>query len=404
MRDRLLTLLRGTWRKVPPEIRSRAVFGGVRAVAPRRTRDDRLKPGPVAVAGLFGSASGIGESARLCLDVLRDIGCDARHKDLTAFFLEPDFVPTFRSIETAGVDGGTLILHINSPSVPYVAFRLGRDFLAGRRLIGCWVWELPVMPPDWRRGMSHVHEIWVPSRFVAGAVPRPVEVPVRVVPYPVRVPPAHPARDRFGLTADAFVVLTAFDMLSGYSRKNPRAAIVAFRRAFGDDAGCLLVLKVGHAADGSWATEDLHAAIAGMGNVRLIRETLPRDEVAALTASADVVLSLHRAEGFGLVLAEAMLLGVPVVATGWSGNIDFMTGDDSALISHRLVPVIDPQGTYKIAGALWAEPDVDEAASWLRRLRADANLRATLAARARTAAVERFSPAAYRRAIGDALG
>jgi glycosyltransferase involved in cell wall biosynthesis len=140
-----------------------------------------------------------------------------------------------------------------------------------------------------------------------------------------------------------------------------------------------------------------------MGNVRLFEETLSRPEMAQLIASADVVLSLHRAEGFGLLPAEAMLQGVPVVATGWSGNLEFMTPEDSALVGYTLVPARDPQGTYTVEGAQWADADVGEAAAWLRRLRDDPELRRALGERGRAAAGERLSLAAYRRAIGDSL-
>ena len=148
---------------------------------------------------------------------------------------------------------------------------------------------------------------------------------------------------------------------------------------------------------------DMESMIAGMSNVRVMQETLSRTEMAGLVATSDVVLSLHRAEGFGLVPAEAMLLGVPVIATGWSGNMDFMTQQDSALVGYELVPVSDPQGTYEVPDTYWAEADTDEAAAWLARLRADTGLRAGLATRAREAATARFSLAAYRNAIGDSL-
>lgn len=223
------------------------------------------------------------------------------------------------------------------------------------------------------------------------------------MPYPVRPPSVGRIRHRFGLTPDTFVVLTAFDMGSSYVRKNPRASIAAFRKAFGDDPSCLLLLKVGHSGDANWAMRDMEGMIAGMSNVRVMQETLSRTEMAGLVATSDVVLSLHRAEGFGLVPAEAMLLGVPVVATGWSGNLDFMTPQDSALVSYELVPVSDPQGTYEVPDTYWAEADVDEAAAWLARLRADIGLRAGLAANAREAATARFSLAAYRQAIGNSL-
>jgi glycosyltransferase involved in cell wall biosynthesis len=193
-------------------------------------------------------------------------------------------------------------------------------------------------------------------------------------------------------------------MGSTYGRKNPRAAIAAFRKAFGDNPNCLMVLKVGHATDANWAMADLQQAIQGMSNVHLMQETLSRTDMTALVATADVILSLHRAEGFGLLMAEAMLHGVPAVATGWSGNVDFMTPDDSGLVKYRLVPVDDPQGTYTVSGAKWAEADVDDAAAWLRRLYEDAAFRRDLGERGKTAATKKLSLAAYRRAIGDSLG
>ncbi len=388
---------------MPRAARRKLLYGAIDAVAPRATPADRLKPGPLTVGGQLTTASGLGESARLCLDALRALGWNAGHADVSSLFLRPDLPANLGGEAAQPGDGGTLIMHVNGPYMRYVAARLGRRFLAGRRIIGYWAWELPVMGPDWRRGLSQVHEIWVPSRFNAQALPPETNVPVKVVPHPVTALGATSSRDRLGLPADAFIVLTAFDMGSTYVRKNPRAAIAAFRQAFGDDPGCLLVLKVSHPADAGWAMADMADAIEGMGNVRLIADTLSRDDMAALVASADTVLSLHRAEGFGLLLAEAMLHRVPVVATGWSGNLDFMTPGDSALIGYRLIAVEDPQGTYNVPGAKWADADVGEAAAWLTRLRDDADLRDGLGERARAAATEKLSLAAYRRAIGDSL-
>jgi glycosyltransferase involved in cell wall biosynthesis len=391
------------WRTFPRGLRRQAIHRLIGMLAPPASPTDRLRPGPVVVGGLLSTASGLGEGARLCLDALHELGWNAGKADLSSFFLRPDLPEPLPGDLASVGQGGTLILHINGPYMPYAALRLGRSFLAGRRVIGNWVWELPRMGTDWSRGLRHVHEIWVPSRFTASAMPPNTNVPVKIVPYPVRAPAVTSARDRFGLAPDAFIALTAFDMGSSYVRKNPRAAIAAFRKAFGDNPNCLLLLKVGHSGDANWAMRDMEKAIAGMTNVRIMQETLSRTEMAALVASSDVVLSLHRAEGFGLVPAEAMLLGVPVIATGWSGNMDFMSHRDSALVGYELVPVDDPQGTYTVAGTSWAEADTDEAAAWLARLYADRALRDSLAARARQAASERFSLASYRAAIGDSL-
>ncbi len=389
---------------MPRDLRRGLLYRAIDAVAPRATPADRLRPGPLVVGGQLTTASGLGESARLCLDALRALGWDAGHADISTLFLRPDLPAALPGKSARPGEGGTMIMHVNGPYMRYVATRLGRHFLAGRRIIGYWAWELPIMGADWNRGLSQVHEIWVPSRFNAAALPAGVKVPVRVVPHPVRAGSATTARDKFGLPDEAFIVLTAFDMGSTYVRKNPRAAIAAFRQAFGDDPDCLMVLKVSHPGDAGWAMTDLQDAIAGMSNVRLIQDTLSRPDMAQLVASADVLLSLHRAEGFGLLLAEAMLHQVPVIATGWSGNVDFMTREDSALIDYELVPVHDPQGTYNLHGASWAEPDSAQAAAWLTTLRSDPEHRRQLGIKARAAATEKLSLQAYRRAIGDSLG
>jgi glycosyltransferase involved in cell wall biosynthesis len=129
----------------------------------------------------------------------------------------------------------------------------------------------------------------------------------------------------------------------------------------------------------------------------------PSAERHALTACADIVLSLHRSEGFGLVPAEAMLLGKPVIATNWSGNLTFMDPSSSALVGYRLVPAVDPRGTYAVPGALWAEPDLADAAAWLRQLGDDPAARAALGARGRAAAAQRLGTGALREAA-RALG
>ena len=397
------SLVHKLWRALPRNLRRQALYGGIDLLAPRKTPIDELRPGPVVVAGLLSTASGLGEGARLCFDALRDLGWDPQCADLSSYFLRSDLPIAVQGVMANAGDGGTLILNINGPYIPYAALRLGRAFLSGRRVIGHWNWELPRMGPDWSRGLRHVHEVWVSSKFIANAMPSDTDVPVRVVPYAVRPPAGGSRRAHFGIPDKTFVVLTAFDMASSYVRKNPRAAIAAFQRAFGGDPNCLLVLKVGNAGDAGWAMDDLTDAIAGMNNVLLMQKTLTRGDISALTASADVVLSLHRSEGFGLLLAEAMLLGVPVIATGWSGNVDFMTPDDSVLIDYKLVPVDDPQGTYTLAGTSWADADVEQAAAWLSRLRNDGGLRKNLGERGRVAASTRLSLEAYGRAVESAL-
>jgi glycosyltransferase involved in cell wall biosynthesis len=233
-----------------------------------------------------------------------------------------------------------------------------------------WNWELPLLPVDWRRGFACCHEIWVGSAFVAEAVrAAPGAPPVRVVPYPILPAPAPAAMGRadFGLPEAAFVTLALFDATSSLARKNPLGAIAAHARAFGDRADRILVIKTHATADAGpgWPAV---AAAAARPNIRLIDDHLSRPALWALVAASDCLLSLHRAEGYGFAMAEAMALGRPVVATGWSGNMDFMAGPGAHAVPFRLVPAEDPQEIYDLPGARWAEPDLDAAAAALAAL------------------------------------
>jgi glycosyltransferase involved in cell wall biosynthesis len=289
--------------------------------------------------------------------------------------------------------GAPLLIHVNAPYLPLALLKLPRRLLGERRVIGYWAWELPVMPPEWRTGVPFVHEAWILSRFTAEAAEPLLPGRVRVVPPPLAAAPPQPARlgrADFGLPPDAVVVLASFNLASSFARKNPLGAIAAFRAAFGDRPDRVLVLKVGNPADFADEFALIERTVRGAANIRLETRTLPAADSHALTAAADIVLSLHRSEGFGLVPAEAMLLGRPVIATGWSGNMDFMTPEDSALVGYRLVPAADPREVFEAPGAVWAEPDLGEAASALRQLADNPDARTALGAAAREAATRRL--------------
>jgi glycosyltransferase involved in cell wall biosynthesis len=252
-----------------------------------------------------------------------------------------------------------------------------------------------------------VHDIWALSNFTADAFRRwlPEDAPqrVRAVPIPIAVTPPRPApldRAAFGLPGDAVVVLVSLNLASSFERKNPLGAIAAFRRAFGDRPDRLLVLKLGNPGHFAEDFARVRDAVAGAANIRIETRTFPAADSHALTACADIVLSLHRSEGFGLVPAEAMLLGRPVVATGWSGNMDFMDEDSAALVGYRLMPARDPRGVFEAPGAVWAEPDIAEAAGHLLWLAGDAAARAGLGGQGRARASERLGDGALREAMG----
>jgi glycosyltransferase involved in cell wall biosynthesis len=386
-----LPLLHRAWRALPSGPRRRVLASAAALIAPRITQPPPIAREGVIIAGELSRASGLGESARLMLRALATLGVPCWPLDIAPLLPAHDAdIPAVAS--AAPPSGAALVLHVNAPMLPVVLARLPRDLARGRRVVGFWAWELPVLAPAWRGGARFVHEIWAPSDFTAAAI-APLGSEVRTVPHPLAVVPPTPAtldRAAFGLPADALIVLVAFNLASSLERKNPMAAVAAFRAAFGERTDRLLLLKVGNPGHAPAEFARLVAAVADAPNIRLETRTLPPADSHALTVMADIVVSLHRSEGFGLVPAEAMLLGRPVVATGWSGNMTFMDESCAALVGYRLVPARDPRGVYAVAGATWAEPDVSQAAEWLRRLAEDAGLRARMGAAGQAAAMARL--------------
>lgn len=286
--------------------------------------------------------------------------------------------------------GMPLVIHVNAPMLPLALLRMPRRMVRGRRVIGYWAWELPTMPQAWHVGLDFVHEIWVLSQFTADAVssmlPQNSPIKVRAVPPPIAISPPIPSglgRADFGLSPSAVITMISFSLASSFARKNPLAAIAAHRMAFGNRADRILLIKVTHAELFPKDYAALQAACLDLDNVRFEIRTLPAADRHALTACADIVMSLHRSEGLGLVPAEAMLLGVPVVATGWSATMEFMDQHSACLVGYRLVPAVDPRGVFEAPGAVWADADVDEAASHLVTLADDPALRARIGAAGR---------------------
>ncbi len=391
------------WRKLPARHR-RAWFR--RATALLAPRPDRLPPparAGIAIAGELSRASGLGEAARLIRLALEGMGIATWQLDVGDRL--PGGTSGVRRMDSPPA-GAPLLLHVNAPTLAWALLRLPRGLLRGRRVIAYWAWELPVVPASWRQALPFVHEIWVLSRFTGDAVakllPPGSRIALRVVPIPVAISPPRPSTRRradFGLPQDAVIVLVVFNLASSFVRKNPLAAIAAFRQAFADRRDRLLLLKVGHTEHYPDDLILLKDSIAGASNIRIETELLSTPDLHALIACADIVMSLHRSEGFGLVPAEAMLLGRPVVVTGWSGNMEFMDADSAALVEYRLVPAVDARGVFEAPGAVWAEPDPVDAAAHLVRLADDAGARAALGERGRAMATSRLGDGALREAV-----
>jgi glycosyltransferase involved in cell wall biosynthesis len=346
----------------------------------------------IVVAGLFRSPTGLGQSARLCRAALQDVGYSAAAIDLCTQFKIAGGVP-FENCGSPPRQGpGIVILHINGPEVSRALWHVGRAHTRDKLIIGYWAWELEAVPENWIKGAKFVHEIWAPSRFAGEALARVAGRPIRVVPHVLPLNAADwglpntksAARVAMGLSDSAFVVAFGFAMLSNFERKNPLAVIAAFKQAFPNDPSAHLVLRCLDLDAYPRGAQILNDHIAGCRNIHLISDI--STSMKSVIDAADVYLSLHRSEGFGLTLLEAMAAGKPVVTTNWSGNMDFMSTDNSVLIDGEFVEVDDPQGVFgRSKGRRWAAPSLSEAVKALQRLRWDSELRMILGAKAQAA-------------------
>jgi len=374
-----LSLTHRLWRALPAGPRRQVLASATALLAPKPDRNPPPAANGLAVAGEISRPSGLGEGARHILAALAGMHTPSVALDLGD--------PTVRSHErlTIPPPGMPLVIYVNAPLMPLALLRMPRRLIKGRRVIGYWAWELPTMPASWKVGLDFVHEIWVPSQFTADAVatmlPPNSDIQLRVMPNPLAISPlvcSALTRADFGMPEGAVVTLVSFNLASSFARKNPLAAIAAHRAAFGNRPDRILLIKLTNTGFYPDDYQALVAAAHGLDNVRFDTRTLSAADRYALTACADIVLSLHRSEGLGLVPAEAMMLGVPVVATGWSGTTEFMDANSARMVDYRLVPAIDPRGVFEAPNAVWAEANIESAAAHLRELADNADQRAAL--------------------------
>lgn len=264
--------------------------------------------------------------------------------------------------------------------------------------IGYWAWELEIFPDGWESHFASYDEIWCPSPFTAQALAQRSPIPVISVPhYPdwSRLKGLQERRQACLPRADrTFRFLCLFDFWSTTERKNPDGVIDAFLRAFPPGSSNLppveLWIKTSSAEQFPAACHRLMAKTAGDHRIHWQHQLLGSDELDELLLSADVLVSLHRSEGFGLVLADAMAIGLPVIATAYSGNLEFMPQGSAALIPWQLIPIERTAGDYR-RGGFWADPDLNAAATWMRDLACDHQVGASLAKHGAVAVRERLS-------------
>ena len=365
---------------------------------------DEPSPDGVAVVGYLQHQIGLGDAGRRVHAVLEagGVATSPIAFGATSSPLLPVAHPT-----TQRLDHDRAVVVVAADQLPV----LDRDHPELRRtcehLVGYPFWEVSALSAAGAAGIGLVDEVWAPTTFVADVFERLGTVPVRHVPIPFAEPrPSRRARTSFPPLAEAggrVVLGVTFDHFSVMERKHPLGAIEAYRRAFPPGGDTLLVVKTLNAEHHPLADAALRGAAAGRDDVVVWDAHLDRADQHAFIAHLDVLVSLHRGEGLGLHLAEAMWSGVPVVATGWSGNVDFMDDSCARLVEHRLVPVSGGGAIYP-DGAQWADPDLDHAASALAELVADDALRARLGRAAHERMAAQPADAVVGRELAGVLG
>ena len=320
-------------------------------------KDPAARPtaGPAIAFGEFSGAHGLGRAAAYDLPALR-----ARHASVTAV----DIGPYLEGAAAAPLDlEGPIenVYFLCQPDTYGTICRLLRPATIARAYrVGGWVWETPRFPAAWRFAERLAHEVWTPSEFCAATFRAALGLPVRVVPYAVAAPPdpGLDMRARLGVARDAFMGLAIMDIRSCPERKNPWAHVRAWKAAFGDDPAAVLVMKLRVGKRTRVVLDELRELIGRATNIRLTADEMTDDEIAALHHAADLYLSLHRSEGFGLNIYEALLIGKRVVATHWSANAEYGPRFPNYVgVPCRMTRYRDWLGHYADGGFEWADVD-----------------------------------------------
>lgn len=344
------------------------------------------------VVGFLTAELGVGESAR-CMVRAADaagmgtalvplkLNCRNRQQDLT-------YAARLQETNPYRVN----VIHIDAPAARDIDHHHGRAFRAGKYNIGYLAWELTEFPDPWVPSLAYFDEIWTPSDFTRAAIAMKSPLPVLAMPHAIAFDrPVNVDRRRLGLPADRFLFLFLYDLNSYSARKNPQAVLAAFRQS-GLAGHAALVIKVQNAAENPVDFAALQEAVRDLPDTVLIAGTRTRAEIYELEAACDCFVSLHRSEGFGLAVAEAMYLGKPVISTDWSATAEYVTPGNGCPVRCTLAPIAQNHGPYT-KGQPWAEPDIAHAAEWMQRLFADRSLGRQLGAAAQRTIEERFAPA-----------
>lgn len=312
--------------------------------------------------GYINAESGLGEASRANIKAMETVNIPLALNNLSG---------PMKGIDTSYTDFNKdnpylfNLVQVNAVNLPSVMFDKGLSYFKNKYNIGYWYWELQQFPNEWSDRFSLLDEIWVASSFCQESLDKISPIPVLKFNPPVTMPKCPDLdRDYFGINKRPFIFFFVFDFTSVFERKNPLGLIHAFKKAFTPNEDVHLLIKCIHSEQDIAGWEKMKKVCSGM-NIILMNRELNRDEMNALMNLSDCYVSLHRSEGFGFTMAEAMILQKPVIATGYSGNMEFMNSENSFLVKYKLVEIDDDYGSYK-KGNIWAEPDIDHAADLMR--------------------------------------
>ncbi len=335
---------------------------------------------------------GLGESCRLLARALAESKIPFVIKDFSFGTGNNEQDRSWNDRESDSTPYQVNIVHINPSEMLWAAKMLCEPMRTARYNIGFWLWEQPEFPKQWHCIFDLFDEIWTPAQFVSDAMRRCTPKPVTTVTYGLSMPGTREECDRgyFGLPDDVTLFLISYDGNSNTERKNPMGSIRAFCEAFSpEERDVGLVIKATHA--GKEDLERFRECLAEYPNVFVLTDNYSKAEFNSLVKCVDVYVSLHRAEGFGLVMAEAMQLGTAVIATDWSANTEFMNPEVACMVPARVVKLDRDVPPYP-KESHWAQPDEKCAAEYMRRLYEDSTYRERLCCAAQEYLKAEFSP------------
>ncbi|MGN0481508.1 MAG: glycosyltransferase family 4 protein [Lachnospiraceae bacterium] len=378
-------------RKIKDKLVDRSLEKALKDAGTFKFEKERFPKG-VNLIGPIRAEMGLGQSCRLLANELNHTDLDFTIND---YVLDGNLRAGDHSWDakvTDSLEYGVNVMHIEPLDLAFAYEKLGSKTWEGHYNIGFWLWELEEFPENWKKSLALVDEVWTPSEFTSRCIRKVTDKPVFTIPYCVTAPVKEEYdRAYFGIPDDKFLFLVMYDTNSTMARKNPLGAIESFKKAFSpQDTGVGLVLKMNNPRQEDIDT--LKASLAEYRNVYYINKTMEKVEVNSLIKCADVFVSLHRAEGFGLVMAEAMLNKTPCIATNWSSNTEFMNEEVACMVDYTFTTLKKTQEPYK-KGSRWADANTDTAAEFMKKLAGDREYYNNLAEKGKTYIEEKLGMA-----------